>query len=163
MDFWRFCKDIFLDRDTMTAYRMTGLDLKENQYYIAEDESCLTLNDDGTFTISGEYSGKEDDFGDYTMYYIDKGTYEKTDLMVTCTFSSYNERLVFDDPSSLKAYREMYTEMYENGYIARVDYEYYMGIVLDEGYDGELSETVRFSLEPHTQTAICVDPEETEL
>ncbi len=155
--------EIILDRDNMMAYlTIPGLDLKENQYYIASEELYLTLNDDGTFIINGEYSDTEEGLGDYTLYYTEKGTYEKNDLAVECTMSSYNRKLVFDDNASVKAYKETYTEKYETGYLARVEYEYYMDLIMEDGYTEETDNTFHVTLEPHTQTAAIIDYNETE-
>ena len=155
--------EIILDRDNMRAYlTIPGLDLKENQYYIASEELYLTLNDDGTFIINGEYSDTEEGLGDYTLYYTEKGTYEKNDLAVECTMSSYNRKLVFDDNASVKAYKETYTEKYETGYLARVEYEYYIDLIMEDGYTEETDNTFHVTLEPHTQTAAIIDYNETE-
>ncbi|MBR6920683.1 MAG: hypothetical protein IKH51_00650, partial [Clostridia bacterium] len=121
------------------------------------DDICLTLNDDGTCTFYGEYTDEEDDLGKYTYIYKETGTYEKNELAVTCTMTSRNVKLKLHSDKSTQAYKDMYNEAYEDGYIARVEYEYYMELITDEGYTSEMSETYTMTLEPHTQTAVIID------
>lgn len=155
--------EIILDRETMTAYvTLSGVDLKENQYYIASEELCLTLNEDGTCVMYGKYANEDEELGKYVMHYTDKGTYEKNEMLVKLSITSGNTKLVFEKDSSLTDYKKMYTEAFEGGYIARVQYEYYMDLVMEDGYTEEKEEAYTVRLEPHTQTAVPVDSDETE-
>lgn len=155
--------DIILDREAKKAYRtVKGVDLKENQYYIASDEMVLTLNGDGTCSMRGEFKDTEPGLGEYVTSYDYNGKYEKTDMVVRCIFNKNSVKLTFKSDDALKLYKQSYTEAYENGYLGKAVYEYYMDLVTKDGFTDEKEQVFKFTLESHTKTAVVVEyPDET--
>ena len=146
--------DIMLDAESKKAYvTVADILLKENEYYIAYEDIYLKLEDDGTCSMYGEYTASTEGFGEFTESYIYKGKYEKNELSVVCTFTSYNEKLSFSSSEALKEYKRMYKEQYDSGYLGKFYYDYYMALVSTEGYTEDGEDVYKILLEPHTHTA----------
>ena len=148
--------EILLDNETMTAYILTGYDLKEGEYYIPSLDLFLTLSDNGECSTYYEMTDVDDNDREYTYKQTCYGKYTEDGMNVTCTLTSYNEKVSFKNDSDLKAYRDSYKDMLGRQTIGQAVYDYYMAVVSADGYTDKIEPAAVYKivLEPHTQTGI---------
>jgi hypothetical protein len=150
--------DIILDKEEMKAYRtVTGINIKENQYYAASDNMLLTLQPDGVCIMYGEFIDTDEALGEFITSATYEGKYEKGEMIVTCTFEKMTTKLTFKTDMALKEYIAMYNEAYESGYLGKAVYDYYMALVTEDGFEDDTKQVFKFTLEPRTQTATVVE------
>ena len=151
--------EILLDNEMMTAYILTGYDLKEGEYYIPSLDLFLTLSNNGECSTYCEMTDLDDTGREYTYYQTCYGTYTEDGMNITCTLTSYNEKVSFKNDSDLKAYRDSYKDMLGRQTIGQAVYDYYMAIVSGDGYTAgfDPAAVYKIVLEPHTQTGIVTE------
>lgn len=150
--------------DGTTAYFMiNGLELSENEYYIAENGYTLALHDDKTCGMSTNTERSGGDIGVILVHETYSGTYEKNGNDVRCIITKNTTRYEFLSEDDRSEFVEFYTAEYEKGRINKVYYNYYMALISEEGYvTDELSDVYLITTEPHTHTAFITGSPESE-
>lgn len=151
--------------DGGTVYKhISGMQLKDNEYYVTPGEYLVTFGEDGKCTVYNETVGEdENDLGEYTAYTTFYGTYEKDGATAVCVLNESNLRIKYKSADSVKQIKASYKEMLDNNLIGAAVYDYYMALISEDGYTETKTEpdTVTLKLEAHTHTAyIEVKPAE---
>lgn len=149
-----------LDKDEKKLYYfIPGANEGENEYYITDNGYTLTLKDDGSCRMYCEsLIENEKGYGTCIVSDIYTGTYTLSGDQVSCVITKNTVKHSYTSEESERAYKEYYDQQYDQGFLGKVYYDYYMALISDAGYtDGEISDTYLITLEEHTHTARIVE------
>ena len=150
--------------DGNTAYFLIpGLEPSDNEYYIVGSGYMLSLNDDGTCSMTSSTQRSEGGIGAIIVTETYSGTYEKNGFDIRCTITKDTTRYDFMTEDGREEYTAFYTEQYEKDKINKVYYDYYMSLISEQGnVTDDISDVYLITLEPHTNTAVITGSPESE-
>ena len=127
--------------EQMTAYDISeGVGFEDGRYFMPENNCLAVFNGDGTF-----YLQFETEAGRYTATTKYEGSYTEK-YNYSCSITAERFFIRFNSETEKADYEAQLDKQYEDGYISRVNYEYYKDALTEEGAASDIDPAVECTI-----------------